>query len=97
MNVYDLVDKLGGEIVANRARAVVDGAVVVIGELKEKGLELTEEGVKLAEKHAAKAAPAKTAPAKAAPKKRARNTDGTLKGDDPSTPDVNEAWTDGDD
>ena len=27
-------------------------------------------------------------------KKRARNDDGTLKGDDPSTPDVNEAWED---
>jgi len=25
-------------------------------------------------------------------RKRARNEDGTLKGDDPSTPDVNEAW-----
>ena len=25
-------------------------------------------------------------------KKRARNKDGTLKADDPSTPDVNEAW-----
>ena len=25
-------------------------------------------------------------------KVRARNTDGTLKGDDPSTPNVNEAW-----
>ena len=25
-------------------------------------------------------------------KTRARNTDGTLKADDPSTPDVNEAW-----
>lgn len=24
---------------------------------------------------------------------RARNDDGTLKGDDPSTPEVNEAWT----
>ena len=23
---------------------------------------------------------------------RARNEDGTLKGDDPSTPDINEAW-----
>lgn len=32
---------------------------------------------------------------KKAPKttrKRARNTDGTLKADDPNTPDVNEAW-----
>ena len=26
-------------------------------------------------------------------KVRARNEDGTLKGDDPTTPDVNEAWT----
>ena len=28
-------------------------------------------------------------------RKRARNADGTFKGDDPSTPDVNEAWEDG--
>ena len=34
----------------------------------------------------------KKAPAK---RKRARKADGTLKGDDPSTPDVNEAWEDG--
>lgn len=27
--------------------------------------------------------------------KRARNSDGTLKGDDPTTPDVNEAWEGG--
>lgn len=43
-----------------------------------------------------KAAPkkptAKKAPAK---RKRARKADGTLKGDDPSTPDINEAWEDG--
>jgi hypothetical protein len=43
----------------------------------------------------AEAAP-KKAPKKAtAKKKRARNKDGTLKADDPSTPDVNEAWEDG--
>lgn len=42
-------------------------------------------------KRAAKKALAKKAPAK---RKRARNADGTLKGDDPSTPDVNEAWVD---
>jgi len=35
---------------------------------------------------------AEKAPAK---KKRARNANGTLKGDDPSTPDVNEAYEDG--
>lgn len=43
-------------------------------------------------KAAAKKPAAKKAPAK---RKRARNADGTLKGDDPSTPDVNEAWQDG--
>ena len=37
----------------------------------------------------------KKAPKKAASKKkRARNDDGTLKADDPNTPDVNEAWED---
>lgn len=39
---------------------------------------------------------AEEAPKKAAAKKkRARNKDGTLKADDPSTPDVNEAWKNG--
>ena len=43
-----------------------------------------------------KAAPKKPAAKKApAKRKRARKADGTLKGDDPSTPDVNEAWEDG--
>jgi hypothetical protein len=38
----------------------------------------------------------KPAPKKAPVKrKRARKADGTLKADDPSTPDVNEAWEDG--
>jgi len=37
----------------------------------------------------------KAAKPKAKSKKRARNDDGTLKGDDPSTPDVNEAWENG--
>ena len=44
-----------------------------------------------------KPAPKKRAPAKKTPvkRKRARKADGTLKGDDPSTPDINEAWEDG--
>jgi len=37
----------------------------------------------------------KSAKPKTKTKKRARNKDGTLKGDDPSTPEVNEAWEDG--
>lgn len=37
----------------------------------------------------------KAEPKKNAAPKRARNTDGTLKADDPKTPDVNEAWEGG--
>ena len=44
------------------------------------------------EKPAQKKRVAKKAPAK---RKRARNADGTLKADDPSTLDINEAWEDG--
>ena len=44
------------------------------------------------EKPAPKKAATKKAPAK---RKRARKADGTLKADDLSTPDVNEAWEDG--
>jgi hypothetical protein len=40
--------------------------------------------------------PKKAAPKKAPVKrKRARKADGTLKADDPSTPNINEAWEDG--
>ena len=54
--------------------------------LPELPLEVPKAAPKPVAKPAAKKAPAK--------KKRARNADGTLKGDDPSTPDVNEAWED---
>jgi hypothetical protein len=43
----------------------------------------------------AEEAPKKAPKKNTAKKKRARNADGTLKADDPSTPDVNEAWEDG--
>ena len=42
----------------------------------------------------AEEAPKKTPKKASAKKKRARNDDGTLKADDPDTPDVNEAWED---
>jgi len=44
------------------------------------------------DKPAKKPEPKKEPKKAAAKKKRARNKDGTLKADDPSTPDVNEAW-----
>ena len=57
---------------------------------KPNAYEIIEEA-KPAKKPETKKAPKKTT----AKKKRARNKDGTLKADDPSTPDVNEAWENG--
>jgi hypothetical protein len=54
--------------------------------------ELPLEEPKKVQKAVPKKPAAKKAPAK---RKRARKADGTLKADDPSTPDVNEAWEDG--
>ena len=55
--------------------------------LPELPLEEPKKVQKVVQKPVQKKAPAK--------RKRARKTDGTLKADDPSTPDVNEAWEDG--
>ena len=55
--------------------------------LPELPLEEPKKVQKVVQKPVQKKAPAK--------RKRARKVDGTLKADDPSTPDVNEAWEDG--
>lgn len=92
MDVYKLIEQVGAEIVSNRATARIDGAHVVVAEVVGSEFVLTEEGQALA----STLKPAKTKPKKSAKRKRARNADGTLKSDDPSTPNVNEAWTHGD-
>lgn len=95
MDVYQLIEHLGGEIVGSKGRVMVDGERVVIAEIKDNKFQFNEVGTALAEKH--KAPATKTAAKKVtAKRKRARNADGTLKADDPSTPDVNEAYEDGD-
>lgn len=90
MDAFELVTRLGGEKVNGEARVRVDGkwvTLAVFGELTEAGKEA-----------AAKLAAQDTPPKKEMPAKRvrARNSNGTLKGDDPTTPEINEAWTDGD-
>ena len=84
MDVYQLVEKLGGEIVSNKAVVTIDGETLEIGGIINNEFTLNEAGAELAEKY--------KAPTK---RTRARDKNGKLKGDDPSTPDVNEAWTDG--
>lgn len=70
MNVLDLLKELNGEILANKARVVVDGKIIIIGRLNDQTWEPTTEGEKLAAEVNSKRPPAKpTAPA--APQKAA--------------------------
>ena len=71
------------KIKAKTDRVFVNGEKAEIGKVYEVSEAVAKEMVSngFAEKSAAKAQ-----------KKRARNKDGTLKADDPNTPDVNEAW-----
>ncbi len=88
MDIYQLLEKYGGEIVSNKAMVVIDEEPVEIGGVVNNKFQLNEKGLELA------GANHNSEPEK---KVRARNEDGTLRGDDPSTPDINEAWENGDD
>ena len=87
MDVYQLLKKLNGEIVSNKAIVIIDGEPVEVGGIVDNEFKLIEKGLELA------GANEDSKPEK---RIRARNKDGTLKADDPSTPDINEAWEDGD-
>ena len=87
MDVYQLLKKLNGEIVSNKAIVIIDGEPVEVGGIVGNEFKLNEKGLELA------GANEDSKPEK---RIRARNKDGTLKADDPSTPDINEAWEDGD-
>lgn len=90
MDVYQLLEKLNGEIVSNKAIVQVNNEPLVVGEIVDNEFQLNEAGLALAGTSSSK----KSVSTK---RKRARNADGTLKADDPNTPDVNEAWENGDD
>jgi hypothetical protein len=49
MNVIDLMTRLGGEFLANKARATVDGKIVILARLVEHDWVYTEEGQILAD------------------------------------------------
>jgi hypothetical protein len=49
MNVIDLTTRLGGEFLANKARALVDGQIVILARLVEHDWVYTEEGQILAD------------------------------------------------
>jgi hypothetical protein len=70
MNVLDLLARLGGEILSNKARAVVDGKIVVLARMNGNDWVYTDEGQELANAHsnaAAEEAAAKPKRVKKAP------------------------------
>jgi hypothetical protein len=70
MNVLDLLARLGGEILSNKARAVVDGKIVILARMNGNDWVYTDEGQALANEHsnaAVEEAAAKPKRAKKAP------------------------------
>jgi hypothetical protein len=51
MNIHDLLARLGGEILSNKARAVVDGKIVVLARMNGNDWVYTDEGQELANAH----------------------------------------------
>lgn len=51
MNVIDLLARLNGEILANKARAVVDGKIVILARMEGSDWVYTAEGQDLANLH----------------------------------------------
>ena len=70
MNIHDLLARLGGEILSNKARAVVDGKIVILARMNGADWVYTDEGQALANAHsnaAAEETAAKPKRAKKAP------------------------------
>jgi hypothetical protein len=51
MTVFDLMERLGGEIVMNRVRATIEGEVVIVAALNDQEWEYTEAGQALYNEH----------------------------------------------
>jgi len=51
MNVIDLMARLNGEVLSNKARATVDGKVVILARMNGTEWEYTPEGQELANAH----------------------------------------------
>jgi hypothetical protein len=51
MNIHDLLARLGGEILSNKARAVVDGKIVILARMNGNDWVYTDEGQELANAH----------------------------------------------
>jgi len=77
MDILELLSRLGGEVLANKARATIDGEIVILARLNGQEWEFTEKGQELANLHSnlvvdeAAAAAATEAAAGKTPRKKA--------------------------
>ena len=62
MNVIDLLTRLNGEVLSNKARAVVDGKIVILARMNGADWEYTPEGQELANQHSNEVAAEAKAP-----------------------------------
>lgn len=71
MNALELMERLGGEILNNKVRAIIDGTIVILARLEDQDWVFTDKGQELANLHsnlaAEEAAAGKPARKKAAP------------------------------
>jgi len=51
MNALELMNRLGGEILNNKIRAVIDGNIVIVARLNDQTWDYTEKGLLLANEH----------------------------------------------
>jgi hypothetical protein len=51
MNVFDLMERLNGEILANKVRAIIDSKIVILAELADNEWVPTERGQELLNLH----------------------------------------------
>lgn len=51
MNALELMERLGGEILNNKARATIDGEIVILARLNDQDWEFTDKGQELANLH----------------------------------------------
>lgn len=62
MNALDLMERLGGEILNNKVRAIVDGEIVILARLNDQTWDFTDRGQELANLHSNLAAAEAAAP-----------------------------------
>lgn len=51
MNALELMERLGGEILNNKVRAIIDGEIVILARLNDQDWEFTDKGQELANLH----------------------------------------------